>query len=463
MTTASPDDTIAAIVTPLGPGGLGVIRLSGSMALPIAASLFHASSPLQEASSHTIHHGTIRDGADPVDDAVAALFRAPRSYTGEDVVELSCHGSAALLRRVLGLCLAAGARAAEPGEFTKRAFLNGKMDLAQAEAVALIVSSRSDAARRWALDQLQGKLSARMEALQEKILSLLAHVEASLDFAEEEVPDLTRRDLATRAGALAAELDVLLATAPRGRAFRDGLRAALAGRPNVGKSSLFNALLGHDRAIVTDAAGTTRDTLEESFSAEGLPVALIDTAGLRDGRDAAETEGIHRARRALEKAEVVLWTVDAARPFCPEDMDVRRGLGAAKVITVINKADLVPDARDRMRLVSLAGSPAVCVSAATGEGLPDLRRLIVEAVLPPETVAKEAGEGPTLLNDRHEALARAAAEALQNAAKAAAANEPDECAALELRRALDAVNQVLGRDVSDEVLDRVFASFCIGK
>lgn len=458
------EDTIAAVVTPLGPGGLGVVRVSGPRALSVAAAVFRASSPLDQVPTHTLHHGTLLHDGLPLDDAVASVFRGPRSYTGEDVVEISCHGNADLMRQALAACLSAGARTAGPGEFTKRAFLNGKMDLAQAEAVALMVSARSAAARRWALDQLQGRLSAKLDAFRKDILSLLAHLEASLDFAEEEVPDLSREELLRRADALAETLSRLLATAPRGRAFRDGVRAVLTGRPNVGKSSLFNALLGHDRAIVTDAAGTTRDTLEEVFDAQGVPVVLTDTAGLREGRDAAESEGVARARRSLENADVALWTLDAADPFRPEDLEIRRALpAAAKVVVVLNKADRVPDPRDRMLLLERAGAPAVCVSAATGEGLPDLRSLLARTAVPAADASLEAEDGITLLNDRHEALARAAAEALQGAARAVRAGDPVECAAPELRRALDALNHVAGKGVSDEVLDEVFSRFCIGK
>lgn len=462
------EETIAAIATPLGPGGLGVVRVSGPGALAAADRVFRGAAPLAAALSHTLHHGLIHDAGNPLDDAVAAVFRAPRSYTGEDVVEFSCHGSPDLLRRVLDLCLSRGVRAAGPGEFTQRAFLNGKMDLAQAEAVALLVSARSEDARKWSLDQLRGGLSRRLADLRRGVLGLLAQVEAGLDFAEEEVPDLSREELRRGAGDLGASLSRLLDTAPRGRIFRDGLQAVLAGRPNVGKSSLFNALLGHDRAIVTDVAGTTRDTLQEFFEADGLPAALTDTAGLRATAEPVESQGVARARKALETADAVLWVVDAENPFTEEDITVLRSFPpAANVLAVLNKADRVP-VRDRAPLLERAlraapGRTAVLTSALTGEGLADLRQGLARSVLARNAAARDAGDGPTLLNDRHVALAREAAQSLGAAAEAARAGEPGECAALELRRALDALDRITGRGVPDEVLHEIFSRFCIGK
>ncbi len=463
---AAAEDTIAAIATPLGSGGLGILRLSGPEAFSIAGRTFRASSPLDEAPSHSLHHGVVHDGGIVLDDAVAALFRAPRSYTGEDVVEFSCHGSAPLLRRILDLLIKNGARLAGPGEFTKRAFLNGRMDLAQAEAVAALIAARSDDARRWALDQLRGGLSERLKTFREKLLGLLAHLEASLDFAEEEVPDLTRAALIDRTAALHREVEGLVATAPRGRLFRDGLRAVLVGRPNVGKSSLFNAHLGADRAIVTALPGTTRDTLEETLDVDGLPVVLTDTAGLREGAGLVETEGIARARRALEEADVVLWVMDAADPLTKEDIGVAGLLEGKRVISVLNKADTLPPGIDRMPLLDRArksrppAKDAAFVSARTGEGLAELKNLLLP---PADAPARESADGPTLVNDRHEALLVETAAGLGAAAEAARAGDPDECLALELRRALDALNQVTGQNVSDEVLDAVFSRFCIGK
>jgi tRNA modification GTPase len=459
------EDTIAAIATPLGSGGLGVIRISGPDSLSVADRLFRSSAPLSQVPSHTLHHGLVLDGGEPLDDAVAAVFRAPRSYTGEDVVELSCHGNPALLRRALGACLAAGARGAGPGEFTRRAFLNGRMDLAQAEAVSALVAARSEEVRRWSLDQLRGGLSARIKDMRGRVLDALARLEATLDFSEDEVPEFTREDIVRTLSSLLGEVETLLSTADRGRLFREGLKAVLAGRPNTGKSSLFNALLDSDRAIVHESPGTTRDTLEESLIVEGLPVTLTDTAGLRFDSGPVEAEGVCRARKALEEADVALWVMDASEPLHPEDR--RAAASAAKTIAVFNKMDLVrlgPSERADLDRSARAADPAVgrsvFVSARTGEGLDDLRKALASL---PTAQNRDAAEGPTLIVDRHIGLVREASAALARCLRAAQTGGTEECLAVELRQALGALDQISGTDVSDDVLNAIFSKFCVGK
>jgi tRNA modification GTPase len=454
------DDTIAAVATPPGTGGLGVVRVSGPGALAAADAVFRGATSLARAPSHTLHHGRLFDGDDPVDDAVAAVFRAPRSYTGEDVVELSCHGGTFLQRRVLDLCLRAGARLAGPGEFTRRAYLNGKMDLAQAEAVSELIAAHSDSYRRLALEQLEGRLSAYLDALHGGVLDLLARLEANLDFAEEEVPDLPRPGLVSRLDGLLDRARRLLDTAPRGRLLRDGLRAVLVGKPNAGKSSLFNALLDADRAIVTDVPGTTRDLLEERVLIDGVPVALADTAGLRPSGDPVEAEGMARARRALDRADVAVLVLDLTRPVTDDDRAALALASARPLVAVLNKCDAsAPAAADAFRPL-LNGTTTLRTSAVTGEGLDDLRRALLRGAAAPEA---EPSPVPTLINARHEALLRDAAESLARARDAAAAGEPEECLCVDLRRTLSRVNEVVGRDAPDEVLDAVFSTFCIGK
>ena len=302
------DDTIAAIATPLGEGGLAVIRISGPKAFEIADGCFSsagsASAKLSEAPTHTLHFGHIQRNGQTLDEVIAAVMRAPRSFTSEHVVEITCHGGLLTSKMVLDAVLAGGARLAEPGEFTRRAFLNGRIDLAQAEAVLDLIQSRTELALRAANEQLAGKLSQRINRLREQMLETLAHIEAHIDFPDEDIAPDTREQLIARLQSGVSFMDELLRTANEGQILRRGIRAAIIGRPNAGKSSLLNQLLGHDRAIVSAIPGTTRDTIEETANIRGLPVVFIDTAGLREGRDEIEVEGIRRSRRSLQQALV---------------------------------------------------------------------------------------------------------------------------------------------------------------
>jgi tRNA modification GTPase len=452
-------DTIAAIATPLGAGGLGVLRLSGPAAFAIADGVFRTKTPLSQTPPRAARLGDLHDGGAVIDQALALAFRAPHSYTGEDVVEFSCHGGPALLRAGLDLLLRRGARAAGPGEFTQRAFLNGKMDLSQAEAVAALIGARSAAQGRLALNHLRGGLAAETRPWREKLVALLAALEANLDFAEEEVPDLPREALRDSIRAVRNALSTFLAEAGDARAWREGWRVALAGRPNVGKSSLFNALLKTDRAIVTPVPGTTRDTLEETVVWDGLPVVLTDTAGLRRADDPVERAGLERARRAADSADAVLWVVDASAEPAPEDRAAFPPRPDGTVVLVLNKCDRpVPGrAEERWRsFLNAPAVPAVRVSAATGGGLPDLRR----AVLNSAAGGREPAESAAGLNARQTQLLRDAEAAL---GRAAVDPGPDEAVALDLRQALARLNEVTGDGAPDEVIHAVFSNFCIGK
>ena len=480
------DDTIAALATAPGSAGLAVLRVSGPRALAIADAVFRGAAPLAEARGHTLHHGWAvwpapADGgpapaaadaaaaghdARRLDEVVAAVFRAPRSYTREDVVELSCHGGALPGRRVLAALLAAGARLAAPGEFTLRAFLNGRLDLAQAEAVGDLIHAETGRAHALALSQLAGELSRRLDALGERLTDAVAEVEARVDFAEDvggvEVPPHV-------VGAIAAvdrDLAGLLRGAPYARAVREGVRVPLVGRPNVGKSSLFNALLGEARAIVTPVPGTTRDRVSEAIELAGIRVTLSDTAGLRESGDAVESIGIARAREAIAGAAVAVWVVDAAVPLGDEDRRIARSLLGRRVLVALNKCDLEaargPAAVRAAEVEALLdGLPrrAVAVSAATGTGLAALREALADLL-----GATASGDlGAAIGNLRHaEALERARL-ALGRAAQAAAERSPGEIVALELREALAALGEVTGRTVGADLLDRIFSKFCVGK
>jgi len=481
------DDTIAAIATATGAAGLAVVRLSGPSALAIADAVFEGAR-LSQAPCHTLHHGWAvwpkaaeGSGADGhpaaghaaaaapagpaptararLDEVVAAVFRAPRSYTRQDVVELSCHGGALSAGRVLAALLEAGARPARPGEFTLRAFLNGRLDLAQAEAVADLIHAETEGAHALALAQLRGELSRQLSAISESLRDAVAEVEARVDFAEDvggvEVPGHVLDRIAGAESALTALLD----GAAYGRALREGVRVALVGRPNVGKSSLFNALVGERRAIVTPRAGTTRDLVSEAIEVAGVRVTLADTAGLREGGDEAESEGVARARAALEESAVVLWVVDASVSLDAEDRRVAAQLADRRVILALNKCDLPRTVEVRVLEASLGGGPfvAVATSATRGDGIAELKSALGRLL------AGAGGFTGGAANPRHaEALERARG-ALGRARAVAVDGAPGEVVSLELHEALQAVGEVTGETVDEDLLERIFNRFCIGK
>src|ERR1017187_9875802 len=416
-----PDDTIAAIATPLGEGGLAVIRLSGTQAFAIADKGFlpvgKSSLTPSAALTHTIQFGKIVRDEKVIDEVLLAVLRAPRTFTREDTVEISCHGGLLPAKLVLDTLLAHGARLAEPGEFTRRAFLNGRIDLAQAEAVADLIHSRTELALAAANEQLAGKLSQRVNRLRDDLMLTLAHVEAHIDFPDEDISPDTKENLLQRLENGITFMDELLLTANEGQILRRGIRAAIVGRPNAGKSSLLNQLLGHDRAIVSHIAGTTRDTIEETANIRGLPVIFIDTAGLREARDEIELEGIRRSRESLTKAEFILHVLDASEPLTGADEIYLAEFAAKKRILVRNKADL-PQRLDLqvgthgpgVRVDGSASRPDpifVDVSCLSGQGIEALKDAIKNLVW---TGKIEAGMLQVMINSRHqEALRRARA------------------------------------------------------
>lgn len=471
------DDTIAAIATAPGAAGLAVVRVSGAEALRIGDAVFRSgalghpvSGTLAEAAGHTLHHGWVFDPERPeraLDEVVAAVFKSPRSYTGEDTVEFSCHGGAVPARRVLEALRSAGARSAGPGEYTLRAFLRGRLDLAQAEAVADLVHAETESAGDLALAQLSGALSARLAAIEERITDAAAEVEARVDFAEDvggiETPPHVRAAIA----AVLAELDALLAGAPWARAVREGVRVPMVGLPNAGKSSLFNALLGEDRAIVTPEPGTTRDRVSERIELAGVAVTLSDTAGVRLATNPVEAMGVARALAALEGAALVLWVVDGTMPYDEEGDDMlRAALAGKRVLLALTKRDLLappasaPVTADEV-LARIPGSEAraVSVSSVTLEGLDELREAFAALL----GAAAAGGLAGAVSNPRHTDALTRAREALARADEQAAKGAPGEIVALELREALSAVGEVTGRGAGAELLDRIFARFCIGK
>lgn len=441
------DDPIVAIATPLGEGGLGVIRLSGSGVFDIADRIFHAKIKLSNALPHTLHHGWIAN----IDEVVAAVFRGPHSFTGEDVIEFSCHGSPVILKEVVRLCLTEGARLAKPGEFTERAYLNGKMDLMQAEAVADLIHSQSSRARMAATEQLRGQLSLRIKGLRDQLIDLLAHIEANLDFSEEEIPIIAQEKISNTLARTQNEIDELLSTSVKGRLLRDGLRVALAGKPNVGKSSLFNALLAEDRAIVASMPGTTRDTLEERMEWNGLSVVLIDTAGLRHTVDEVEAQGTARAASAHAQADVVVLVLDSSFPLTEEDFVLQSRFKDRKVVVVLNKID-------KGQKVHMPGCYAV--SAKESRGLAELKEAILKVA---QRDLSEKESSVIVTNMRHVEHLEKSSERVAHALAAVQRKEAEESIALDIRAALEELGHITGESVTEEVLSAIFRQFCIGK
>ncbi len=456
------DDTIAAIATPIGEGGLAVIRISGAKALTVADSIFspigkHSAKP-SAAASHTIQFGHIvRDGK-TIDEVLVAIMRAPRTFTREDIVEITCHGGILPAKLVLDATLASGARLAEPGEFTRRAFLNGRIDLAQAEAVADLIHSRTELALRAANEQLAGKLSQRINQLRDDMLKTLAHVEAYIDFPEEDIAEETKDQLLGRLESGVAFMDELLHTANEGQILRRGIRAAIVGRPNAGKSSLLNQLLGHDRAIVSPIPGTTRDTIEETANIRGLPVVFIDTAGLREARDEIEVEGIRRSRESLQKAEFILHVFDASEPLTEADKNYLAEFADKKRILVRNKIDLPGN----LALPDGAGnsSPSVDVCCITGKGIESLKDAIKNLAWSGEIKTEML---QVMINSRHQDALTRAREATLRTIAALRSGATLELAAMDLRIAVNAVGEIVGKTATEDLLDMIFSQFCIGK
>lgn len=442
------NDTIAAISTPFGEGAIAILRLSGPEALGIADSLFRSKRKPSELPARYQQFGRIMEGAQVIDEVVLCVYRAPASYTGEDLVEIQCHGGILVTRKILQLLLLAGARSAEPGEFTQRAFLNGKMDLTQAEAVMDLIKAQTTLALRAATEQLEGRLGGEIGLLREGLLGLLAHVEAYIDFPEEDIDPQVGQALLGTLETLGSKMALLLRTADQGRVLREGVRTVIYGEPNVGKSSLLNLLLGYERAIVSEMAGTTRDTIEEVINVGGVPLRLVDTAGLRESVDLVEQKGIERTRQQVERADLVLMVFDASVPA--------PGVKASRsqtVIKVLNKCDLGIHP-------SWAGSEAVEISCMSGKGLEELSGAIFQKVMGGEI---NLIDPRIAINARHQALLQKAAGYCQEAKAAINRTVSAEFVAVEVRAALDAVGEIVGKADTEELLGKIFSTFCIGK
>ena len=466
------DDTIVAVSTATGRGAIGIVRLSGPQALAIVAEAFRpAGLPRLPDDSHVIHYGRIVDPADgeTIDEVLVGVMRAPRTYTREDVVEVNCHGGPVAQRAVLRLLVRLGARLAEPGEFTRRAFLNGRIDLAQAESVASIVAARSSGALRASLRQLEGGLSERLRMVRRELLGQLASIEATVDFSDEDVDELDWARVGEGLSAASADLVRLLDTAFLGRVLEQGVRTAIVGKPNVGKSSLLNALLMRERAIVSDVPGTTRDTVEELMEIGGIPIHLVDTAGMRSGGDHVEQLGVQRSLKAMELADLVLAVMDLAQPWDATDGELAQRLDPQRTIIVGSKSDLV-DGRTReglpLQLPELA-SPGdehgwlyCAVSSVTGEGLEALREMIQRVVTSDRGIHLEE---PILATERQRSLVADALESTGSALEGVGRSRDEELVCEDIRAAVQALGRITGEELTPDLLDEIFSRFCLGK
>lgn len=457
------EDTIAAIATPPGEGAIGIVRLSGPQAIEIAQRVFHGKRLLKDVNSHTLVLGQLVDRRGVAfDEALVAVMRAPRTFTGEDVVEIHSHGGSLLVETVLRRLVEEGARPAEPGEFTKRAFINGKLDLAQAEAVIDLVRAKSPRGLQIAAGQLQGRLSQTIEEDRQVILGILAHVQALIDYPEEALDELPMDELKMRLVAVLGRIDQLQASAETGRIYQDGMRLAIVGKPNVGKSSLLNAILREDRAIVTPIAGTTRDVIEARAIIGGIPVLLFDTAGIRPTEDPVEQIGVERTVGVIESADVIVLVLDGSLPLTPEDFQAYEQAKQRDIplLVAINKSDL-PEGLSIDLVREMVGlAPVVRVSAHSGEGLEALAQ---------EAIRLRVGDAHADTNQivitraRHLGALKRAQEALQRAMQALEEDLPVELVGVDLQDALQALGEVTGDSVAEEVVDRIFADFCVGK
>lgn len=456
------ETTIAAIATAPGEGGIGIIRLSGVSASEIADKIFHTGKikTFKEAVPRMMYFGHVTDGGKRIDEGLAVYMKAPHSYTGEDVVEIQIHGSAEALRETLALALRSGAVPAMRGEFTKRAFLNGRLDLAQAEAVMDIISAKGEAALTQAESHLSGALSGFVHGVMEELKDLITKLEVTIDYPEEDLEDLTMEETGDALEKVDKSLSALLKRSEEGRVIREGLRTAIIGRPNAGKSSLLNALLQEERAIVTDVPGTTRDTIEEAVRISGVSLLLMDTAGLRETDNKVEQIGIERARASMEKADLILAVIDGSSPLDGEDKTILHSLGGKKAIVILNKYDLTPEVKAE-DIWEIAGQiPVVSLSARYGSGMDELRDELRKIT---EKQDADAGRVLFLTNLRHVELVRKALDNVLRARASVREGLQADFIVIDLTEAWKTMGEITGDTMDDELIHSIFSRFCVGK
>ncbi len=457
-------DTIAAISTPPGEGGIGIVRISGDEALEIADRIYQlGSKKLSDQPTHTIHYGRVVNpkSNEPIDEVMVTVMRAPKTYTREDVVEINTHGGIVSVNKVLKTVLNNGARLAEPGEFTKRAFLNGRIDLSQAEAVMDVIRAKTDKAMHMAVTQLDGNLSRLIKQLRQDILNTLAQVEVNIDYPEyDDVEEMTSRLLIEKASHVKAQVEALLETASQGKILREGLATAIIGRPNVGKSSLLNVLLKEEKAIVTDIAGTTRDVIEEYVSVKGVPLKLIDTAGIRETEDIVERIGVERSRKALGEADLILLVLNQSEPLTQEDELLLEATNGINRIIILNKTDLANQLDLNDLKTKVDPDSIVQTSLVTQAGLNELEAKIADLFFSGNTGEKDA---TYVSNVRHIALLNETIDAFNDVIEGVEMDMPVDLVQIDMTRAWDLLGEITGDSVQDELITQLFSQFCLGK
>lgn len=462
MATVTEFDTIAAISTPPGEGAISIVRMSGEEAVSIAQKVF-SGKDLTQAKSHTINYGHIVDPKthEEIDEVMVSLMLAPKTFTREDVVEINCHGGIVATNRILQLLLVNGARLAEPGEFTKRAFLHGRIDLTQAESVMDLIRAKTDRSMKIALNQLDGNLSHLIDSLRKDILDVLAQVEVNIDYPEyDDVEEMTTKLLKEKAIEIKQRIEQLLKTASQGKIMREGLATALVGRPNVGKSSLLNHLLHEDKAIVTDVAGTTRDVIEEYVNVSGVPLKLIDTAGIRETDDKVEKIGVERSKKAIEQSDLVLLVLNAAESLTKEDLELIRLTNDKKRIIILNKTDL-EEKIDRKELAKISeNAPVYATSILKNEGVEALEEAISKLFF---NGIENSQSTVMVTNARHIALLKKAQNSLDSVLEGISSGMPVDLVQIDMTEAWNLLGEITGESYEDELLDQLFSQFCLGK
>lgn len=457
------DDTIAAISTALGEGGIGIVRISGDKSMNILKKVFKSAKgkDVSKLHSYSMMHGYIVDPKtnEKIDEVIVSYMKKPSTYTREDVVEINCHGGVIAVRRVLQLTLDNGARLAEPGEFTKRAFLNGRIDLSQAEAVMDLIRAKTDESMKIALEQSEGKLSKQVEKINNKILDILAHIEAEVEFSEEDIDEVVNEKVIKDCEEVKGQMEDLLKNADKGKILREGLNVIIVGKPNVGKSSLLNALLEEKRAIVTDVPGTTRDTIEEYINIDGIPVKLIDTAGIREARNEVEKIGVERTKECIDKADLILFMIDGSREIDDEDMKIIEIAKNRDVIVIINKHDLPMNVDIEYIKKTFYNKPVLYVSVKTNEGISSIKEEITNFVYKGKVSVKDI----YVTNIRHKKALNDAIESIENGITTIKNGYPIDMASIDIKDAYLKLGEITGKTVSEDIIDRIFTNFCIGK